>query len=294
MDRDSSGRPVEVVVVYQSLLGLYGDRGNATVLGERLSSRGYRPVLTMVEPGDPLPDTGDVYLLGGGEDAAQVSAVQALRADGGLRRAVDRGKAVLAVCAGFQIVGHSFTVNGSDEEFEGLGLLDVTTTKGPRRAVGEVVSRWAGHDGDDAWISGFENHSGYTQLGPDARALAAIDVGVGNCADGTEGAVGGTVIGTYLHGPVLARNPALADHLLELALGTQLAPLRRPELDELRRQRMTAATRRSRHLRTGHRAAGRPRPSLRQSSSAAPRGVSLSPVDDAATLRHPSPSHQPW
>jgi CobQ-like glutamine amidotransferase family enzyme len=137
------GRRVEVVLVYQSLLGIYGDRGNATVLTKRLAWRGFDAVLTTVEPGDTLPDTGDVYLLGGGEDAAQISAVKALRADGGLHRAVDRGAAVLAVCAGYQIVGRSFTVGdgadrgGADDRvIEGLGLLDVTTTRGPVRAVG--------------------------------------------------------------------------------------------------------------------------------------------------------------
>ena len=88
------GPRVEVVLVYQSLLGIYGDRGNATVLAQRLAWRGFDAVLTVVEPGDPLPDTGHVYLLGGGEDAAQVSAVRALQADGGLHRAVDRGAVV--------------------------------------------------------------------------------------------------------------------------------------------------------------------------------------------------------
>ena len=241
------GRRVEVVLVYQSLLGIYGDRGNATVLAKRLAWRGFDAVLTTVEPGEPLPDTGDVYLLGGGEDAAQVSAVKALRADGGLHRAVDRGAAVLAVCAGYQIVGRSFTVGDTDEVTEGLGLLDVTTTRGPVRAVGEILSRWNGHetDGDAQWLTGFENHGGYTVLGPGVQPLARVEVGVGNCGDGTEGAVAGTVIGTYPHGPLLARNPALADHVLELAVGQPLAPLDRPEVAELRRQRL-AAVRRSR------------------------------------------------
>jgi CobQ-like glutamine amidotransferase family enzyme len=236
-------RRVGVVLVYQSLLGIYGDRGNATVLVKRLAWRGYEPVLTVVEPGDPLPDTGSVYLLGGGEDAAQVSAVRALRADGGLHRAVERHAAVLAVCAGYQIAGRSFTVGADDEVIEGLGLLDVTTTRGPVRAVGEILARWEGRDGDDQWLSGFENHGGYTRLGADARPLARVEVGVGNCGDGTEGAVAGTVIGTYPHGPVLARNPALADHVLELGLGHELPPLRRPEVEELRRQRLAAARR---------------------------------------------------
>jgi CobQ-like glutamine amidotransferase family enzyme len=229
---------VEVVLIYQSLLGLYGDRGNATVLMKRLAWRGYEPVLTAVEPGHPLPDTGDVYLLGGGEDAAQVTAVRALKADGGLYRAVDRGAAVLAVCAGYQIVGNSFTVGYKDEVISGLGLLDISTTRGPVRAVGEIISRWNGRDGNDQWLTGFENHGGYTRLGPGVKPLASVEIGIGNCSDGSEGAVAGTVIGTYPHGPILARNPALADHILELALKRELEPLDHPEINKLRRQRL--------------------------------------------------------
>ena len=234
----TAGRRVEVVLIYQSLLGLYGDRGNATVLIKRLAWRGYDPVLTVIEPGDPLPETGDVYLLGGGEDAAQVSAVRALKADGGLNRAADRGAAILAVCAGYQIVGNSFTVGYKDEVIDGLGLLDVTTTRGPVRAVGEIISRWNGRAGDDQWLTGFENHGGYTTLGPAVEPLATVEIGIGNCNDGTEGAVAGTVIGTYPHGPILARNPALADHILELALGHELEPLVHAEINKLRRQRL--------------------------------------------------------
>lgn len=235
---------VEVVLVYQSLLGIYGDRGNATVLTKRLQWRGYHAKLTVVEPGDRLPDTGQVYVLGGGEDAAQISAVTALRADGGLERAVERGAAVLAVCAGYQIIGNSFTVGEREEMIEGLGLLDVNTTRGPVRAVGEILSHWIGRDGNDALLTGFENHGGYTTLGASVTPLATVEVGIGNAGDGTEGAVAGTVIGTYPHGPVLARNPALADHVLELALGEELSPLPRPEIDELRRQRLAAVRRR--------------------------------------------------
>jgi CobQ-like glutamine amidotransferase family enzyme len=237
------GERVEIVLVFQSLLGIYGDRGNATVLVKRLGWRGFDPLLTVVEPGDPLPDTGQVYLLGGGEDAAQVSAVRALQADGGLHRAANREAAVLAVCAGYQIIGKSFTVGENDDVIEGLGLLDVTTTRGPERAVGEILSRWEDREGDEQWLTGFENHGGYTRLGPQAEPLASVEIGVGNCDDGTEGAVTGTVIGTYPHGPVLARNPALADHVLELGLGRKLPPLVRPEIDELRRQRLAAVRR---------------------------------------------------
>jgi CobQ-like glutamine amidotransferase family enzyme len=243
MNNRFAAQRVEIVLIYQSLLGLYGDRGNATVLMKRLAWRGYDPVLTLIEPADPLPDTGKIYLLGGGEDAAQVSAVRALKADGGLYRAVERGAAILAVCAGYQILGNTFTVGYRDEVISGLGLLDVSTSRGPVRAVGEIISRWNGRHGDDQWLTGFENHGGYTRLGAGVTPLAAVEIGVGNCNDGTEGAVAGTVIGTYPHGPILARNPALADHILELALGHELDPLVHPEITKLRRQRLARVRR---------------------------------------------------
>jgi CobQ-like glutamine amidotransferase family enzyme len=102
--------------------------------------------------------------------------------------------------------------------------------------MGEIISSWNGRDDQERWLTGFENHGGYTQLGPGMTPLAAVELGFGNCNDGAEGAVVGTVIGTYPHGPILARNPALADHVLELALGHELPPLVRPEIDKLRWQ----------------------------------------------------------
>jgi CobQ-like glutamine amidotransferase family enzyme len=235
--------PVEIVLVYQSLLGIYGDRGNAMVLRQRLAWRGIDAVLTEVEPGDAVPSTGAVYLLGGGEDAAQVSAVNGLKADGHIFDAVERGAVLFAVCAGYQIVGNTFTVGEDDDVIDGLGLLDVTTRRGTERAVGEILSHWTKPDGTESLVTGFENHGGFTTLGEKATPLARVEIGIGNANDGTEGAVQGKVIGTYPHGPILARNPDLADHLLELALDRELEPLPRPELDELRRQRVTAIRR---------------------------------------------------
>ncbi|MGC3955988.1 MAG: glutamine amidotransferase [Propionicimonas sp.] len=233
-------KPVEIVLVYQSLLGIYGDRGNAMVLRQRLAWRGIDARLIEVEPGEALPASGSVYLLGGGEDAAQVSAVRRLKEDGNLFRAIDDGAVLFAVCAGYQIAGTTFTVGERDEVIEGLGLLDVTTRRGTERAVGETLSRWTRPDGAESLITGFENHGGFTTLGAGARPLAFVEIGVGNANDGTEGAVQGRVIGAYPHGPVLARNPDLADHLLELALERSLDPLPSPEIDELRRQRIAA------------------------------------------------------
>ena len=230
--------PIEIVLIYQSLLGIYGDRGNAMVLVKRLQWRGIDAKLTMVEPGAPVPATGSVYLLGGGEDAAQVSAVRALQADGNLFRGLDAGAVLFAVCAGYQICGTTFTIGERDEVIDGLGLLDVETRRGPERAVGEILTRWTAPDGSQQLLTGFENHGGFTRLGAGAKPLASVEIGVGNANDGTEGAVQGRVIGTYPHGPVLARNAALADHILSVALDRELEPLERPEIDELHRQRV--------------------------------------------------------
>ena len=231
---------MKIVLVYQSLLGIYGDQGNSKVLAQRARWRGVDADVIVVEPGQPLPADGAIYLLGGGEDNAQTTAVRELRADGNLFRALDAGAVLFAVCAGYQICGHSFTIGENDEVREGLGVLDVTTRRGEKRAVGEILTHWTRPDGSDYVISGFENHGGYTYLGPNAAPLARIESGIGNNGDGTEGAVQGRVIGTYPHGPVLARNPALADHVLELALGRPLEPLERAtaEHDGLRRERM--------------------------------------------------------
>lgn len=237
---------VRIVLIYQSLLGIYGDRGNAMVLARRLEWRGIDHELIVVEPGEVVPPDADVYLLGGGEDMAQISAVRALRADGNLFRGLDAGAVLFAVCAGYQICGQTFTVGDHDEIIDGLGLLDVTTRRGPRRAVGEILTRWTRPDGAVSLITGFENHGGFTTLGADAAPLARVEVGIGNADDGTEGAVQGRVVGTYPHGPVLARNPDLADHVLSLTLGRDLEPLELPEVARLRNERIT-------HVRSGRR-----------------------------------------
>ena len=231
---------ITIVLVYQSLLGIYGDRGNSTVLLQRLLRRGLDADLVVCEPGDPIPADAQVYLLGGGEDLAQISAVRALKADGNLFRGLDAGGVLFAVCAGYQICGASFTVGENEVLHEGLGLLDVTTRRGATRAVGEILTSWTMPDGTTSLITGFENHGGYTTLGPEATPLAKVEKGIGNDGLGYEGAVQGRVIGTYPHGPVLARNPQLADHLLELALGHPLEPLAMPSVERLRVERIAA------------------------------------------------------
>ncbi len=210
-----------LVWVYPDLLSTYGDRGNLLVLSRRARLRGLEVEAHEVNSDERVPANGDIYLLGGGEDLPQILAASRLSNDGGLAAAVGRGAVVFAVCAGYQVIGHQFGgVEG--EPVTGLGLLDITSGRGERRGVGELVA-----DADPALglpkLSGFENHQGVTTIGPGARPLASVTHGVGN-GDGTEGAYAGKVLGTYMHGPALARNPALADLLLSWAAGP-LPPL---------------------------------------------------------------------
>jgi CobQ-like glutamine amidotransferase family enzyme len=222
-------------------LGTYGDSGNAQVLCKRLQWRGFDAEVVPVGLGDPVPSTLGLYLLGGGEDGAQALAAAHLRRHPGLRRGVTNGAVVFGVCAGLQVLGTRFRgLDGVDHD--GLGLLDVTTGPGGRRAVAELAATGTGLlDGEP--LTGFENHLGVSKLGADSVPLGQVVRGTGN-GDGTEGAVTDRVVGTYLHGPALARNPALADLLLTWAAGHPLPPLALPEVDRLRVERLTATRRR--------------------------------------------------
>jgi lipid II isoglutaminyl synthase (glutamine-hydrolysing) len=234
-----SGGELRLVWVFPDLLSTYGDRGNLLVLRRRAHLRGIAVESVEVNSDQPVPRQGDVYLLGGGEDLPQILAANRLRADGGLRAAAESGAVVFAVCAGYQVIGRRFGgVEG--EPVDGLGILDISSGRGERRGVGEIRADVAPTLGVPA-LTGFENHQGITRVGPGARPLARVTLGVGN-GDGTEGAYAGQVLGTYLHGPALARNPGLADLLLSWAVGP-LQPLD-PEAEEwagrLRAERLAA------------------------------------------------------
>lgn len=235
-----------VVVVFPDLLGTYGDGGNGLVLAQRARWRGIDAELIEATSDRPLP-TGDLYCLGGGEDGPQAQAAEALRAAATLTRAVEGGAAVLAVCAGFQIMGNGFPDVGG-ARLAGAGLLDIETVKGTgKRMVGEVVAQPVAPPRGPGLLpplTGFENHAGVTRLGGDAQPLAAVAAGTGNgSGQGYEGAWRGRVIGTYLHGPVLARNPALADLLLGWAIGgAPLEPLDDREEEALRTERLGSAS----------------------------------------------------
>jgi lipid II isoglutaminyl synthase (glutamine-hydrolysing) len=215
---------VSVALVYPDLLGTYGDGGNASILAQRLRWRGHDAEVLTVGPSDPVPASCDFYVIGGGEDLPQELAATKLKAGRPVHRAVDSGSVVLAVCAGLQILGESF-VGPDSKACAGLGLLDCATVRSASpRAIGEVIvqpsDEWA--DQGMPTITGFENHGAVTDLGPGARPSGRVRVGVGNRDGTTEGAITGRVWGTYLHGPVLARNPQLADLLLSWVVGPLL------------------------------------------------------------------------
>jgi lipid II isoglutaminyl synthase (glutamine-hydrolysing) len=237
------GRPsaLRLIWIYPDLLSTYGDRGNLVMLTRRAALRGLDVEPIGLNSDQPVPRQGDVYLLGGGEDLPQVLAAKRLRADGGLAAAAADGAVVFAVCAGYQLIGEVFG-GAQGEPVEGLGLLDIRSGRGERRGVGEIIADVDPALGVDR-LTGFENHQGVTSLGRDAKPLAQVALGVGN-GDGTEGAYAGRILGTYLHGPALVRNPSLADLLLSWAVGT-LPPL--PEAHEvwttrLRTERLAAVS----------------------------------------------------
>jgi CobQ-like glutamine amidotransferase family enzyme len=226
---------LRIAWIYPDLLSTYGDQGNAFVLAARARARGIGVEMVSPFASDPVPETADIYLIGGGEDHSQALGAERLRTDGGLARAVDRGATVFAVCAGYQIIGEVFG-GERGQQSRGVGILDVRSGRGERRAVGEIVAE-VDPELRVPTLTGFENHMGLTTLGPSVNPLSTTVIGVGN-GDGTEGCYHRQVIGTYLHGPALARNPQLADLLLRWAIGTTaLDPLHDDWFDRLRDER---------------------------------------------------------
>jgi lipid II isoglutaminyl synthase (glutamine-hydrolysing) len=248
MSRESA---VRIALLLPDVLGTYSDRGNATVLAQRLRWRGLAVEVLDVLADSVPPTDCDLYVLGGGEDVAQAYAAEWLHRYPALVTAL-RTRQVLAVCAGYQVLGQ-WIQDAEGTRIDGVGVLDVLTTAGRRRAVGEVLAE-ATPPGV-AVLTGFENHHGRTTLGPGVEPLGRVLAGTGN-GDGTDGVHTDTVIATYLHGPVLARNPDLADLLLGRATGLTLSPLDVRGQEQARRLHLPARSGPARHL-PGARA-GRP------------------------------------
>jgi len=210
-----------IVRLYHDLLGTYGDQGNAEILVHRARARNLKVDLVEVTPGMAVPRSGDIYLLGGGEDGPQSAALEMLKVDGGLNYAAAGGATVLAICAGFQIIGETLP-DSAGKTTSGLGLVDAHTVyDSSPRSVGELVIQPS--RGGLPVLTGFENHQGLTRLGEAMPPLGLVRSGLGNGFNNQEGVWHGNVFGSYMHGPVLARNPELADAVLQCAIGPMKA-----------------------------------------------------------------------
>jgi lipid II isoglutaminyl synthase (glutamine-hydrolysing) len=224
---------IRVAHLYPDYLNIYADRGNIAVFERRAGLRGHELEITAVAPGDALaPARFDLIYVGGGQDREQALIAPDLAARGdGLRDAVARGTVLLAVCGGYQLLGRGY--RGRDGSWmPGAGLFPLETIAGDRRLIGDVLLD-VDLDGAEATVAGFENHAGRTLLDADAVPLGRVVAGHGN--DGTTGFEGcrvASAIGTYLHGPLLPRNPVLADWLLSRALQHAGADGRLEPLDD--------------------------------------------------------------
>jgi CobQ-like glutamine amidotransferase family enzyme len=237
-----SGR-LRVCALYPELMNIYADRGNIAVLRARCEWRGIAFELASASLGERLDADGhDLFYLGGGQDRDQaaVAADMVATKREALHAAAGRDAVVLAVCGGYQLLGRSYQLG--DEELPGVGLVNLHTVREPGpRLIGNCAIE-ADLGGGPRVIAGFENHGGRTYLGAGERPLGRVLAGHGNNGrDGHEGVRRGNVIGTYLHGPLLPKNVWLADRLIELALGMELAPL----ADDLLEDAAHAAARRA-------------------------------------------------
>jgi CobQ-like glutamine amidotransferase family enzyme len=225
---------LRVCGLYPELMNIYADRGNIAVLRARCEWRGLGFELAASSVRDPLdPEAHDLFYIGGGQDRDQAAVAHDMAATKreALHAAAGRGAVVLAVCGGYQLLGHYYEMGG--EQLPGVGLVDLKTVRedGPRLIGNCAIEADLG--GGPRVIAGFENHGGRTYLGDGEQPLGRVLAGHGNNGkDGFEGVRKGNVIGTYLHGPLLPKNVWLADRLIELALGIELQPLPDDQLED--------------------------------------------------------------
>jgi lipid II isoglutaminyl synthase (glutamine-hydrolysing) len=212
---------LRVCSLYPELMNIYADRGNIAVLRARCEWRGLGFEHASASLEEPLdPDTHDLFYMGGGQDRDQIAVARDMAATkrDALHDAAGRGAVVLAVCGGYQLLGR-FYRDRYGSELPGAGLFPLHTIAGGRRMIGDVLIESELEPGSTLTVAGFENHAGRTILDGDATPLGRVIAGFGN--DGTSGLEGcrvGRALGTYLHGPLLPRNPRLADWLLAQAL----------------------------------------------------------------------------
>jgi CobQ-like glutamine amidotransferase family enzyme len=242
---------VKIVVghLYPDYLNIYADRGNIAVLSRRAAWRGHELEVRSVSIGEPVqPGEHDLLYVGGGQDREQALVAQDLvtKADG-VRESVSEGAALLAVCGGYQLLGRSYRdFHGVD--LPGIGLFPFDTVAGDRRMIGDVLLECELEPGVRRTLAGFENHAGRTRLDSGAQPLGRVLAGFGNDGEsGSEGCRVGRALGTYLHGPLLPRNPWLADWLLAQALAHRYgeASALEPLADDLEAEAHAVSARRA-------------------------------------------------
>lgn len=219
---------LRIAHLYPDQMNIYGDRGNILTLRQRAQWRSIRAQVEGIQPGTSVDwHAYDLAFFGGGQDSGQTLIADDFvqRQAAGLSAAIEDDLVVLAICGGYQLLGHYFLTH-TGEKLPGIGALDVHTVGGDRRLIGNIVVDWAeAGPGSPARLVGFENHSGRTYLGPGVKPLGRVVRGFGNNGeDGTEGAIRRNVHGCYMHGSLLPKNPHFADHLIELALRRRYGP----------------------------------------------------------------------
>ncbi|HEY9715828.1 MAG TPA: cobalamin biosynthesis protein CobQ [Trichormus sp.] len=221
---------LRIAHLYAHFLNIYGDRGNILTLLQRARWRGINATTQAVGLDEPIdPEYFDFFFIGGGQDKQQQTIAEDLvKRAHAIKKAIDGGAVILAVCGGYQLLGHYYRPH-EGEELKGISLVDAYTVAGNRRMIGNVVVR----RDDGTTLVGFENHSGKTFLGQGVSPIGKAVVGNGNNGeDGFEGLAHGNVYGTYLHGSILPKNPQFADELLQKALARRHGDFKLTPIDD--------------------------------------------------------------
>lgn len=224
-----STQSIRLLQLYPDDMNIYGDWGNTLTIKRRLEWRGYDVELLSYNPGDEFPEDVDIVVGGGGQDSGQSKIETDLhKISQKLKELAENDTPMLAICGLYQLFGHYFKTRDG-VTIDGIGLLDVTTIGGPERLIGNITTT----SDEFGEIIGYENHSGLTSLGTNATPLGTVIKGAGNNGQDTyEGARYRNVIGTYLHGSLLPKNPAIADFLILSALQNKYGVMELETLDD--------------------------------------------------------------
>ncbi len=222
-------KEINILHLYSDDMNIYGDRGNILVLARRLEKYGYKPNIIEYNQGDKFPDDVDIIVGGGGQDSGQNKIQEDLLSIGNkLQKLAESGTPMLVICGLYQLFGKFFKTSSGDL-IQGIGIFDIETHAGDERLIGNIIT----HSSQFGDIIGYENHSGQTFLGQNVQPLGTVRIGAGNnSVDASEGARYKNVIGTYLHGSLLPKNPVIADFLIQEAVTKRYGEFVRKMIDD--------------------------------------------------------------